>query len=163
MIEKIIFWISISLLTFWILSPMLLSVFGLEFNNKEFEELFYIIRFWGVPICVFFAFCRILKPNDNKEERITKVILILGVTVFSFFFMVMSIFAGMCNWSNREILYTNIENERLQIVARDYGCGALDSDFPVVQNFKIQKLGRYFIWAKEIDIEEIDRAKWKEN
>ena len=163
MLDKIIFWISISLLVFWILTPIILSVFGLELNNDEFEQLLAIIRFWTVPICVFLVLCRILKPNDNKEERIAKVILILGVTVFSFFFMVMTIFVGMCDWTNREILYTNIQNEKVRIIARDYGCGAFDSDLSVVQNFRVQELGKYFIWTKEINIEEIDKAKWKKN
>lgn len=84
----------------------------------------------------------------------------LSVGIFAFFFMIISIFTGMCDWSNQKILYTNKKNKEVKIIKRDYGCGATDSDLPTIKIFKVRKVTKYFILAKEVDITKIDQNEW---
>ena len=69
-------------------------------------------------------------------------------------------FANMCDWTNREIQFISKEDNKMKIIKREYGCGATDSGPPIVKNFKVQQYSRYFISAKEINIDEIDKNKW---
>ena len=158
--NRVIFLVAICCLVFWVISPILLHLIGLEFNDEGLEQTYNEIKFRGIPICIILTLFGTIKPNDKSGDRILKTVLTLAVATIAFFFMIMSIFAGMCDWTNREILYTNKEYKEVKIIQRDYGCGATDSGPPIVKNFKVKEFTKYFISAKEIDIEKIDQNEW---
>ncbi len=137
-----------------------MNAFGLEFNDRNFEQTFKEIRFWGIPICILLSLFGTVKSEDKRSDRIAKTVLTFGAAIFAFFFMIMSIFADMCDWTNRETLFISKEDNNIKIIRRDYGCGATDSGPPIVKNFKVKESFKYFISATEVNIEEVDESKW---
>ena len=158
--KKLIFWISISFLTFWILSPIILKLTGLEFNNAHFQQSFEKSRFFGIPICILLTLFGTFQATDQSGEKVLKVLSTIGITVFVFFFMTMTLFNEMCIWTNGAVLFEHKQHKNVKIIERDYGCGATDSSLPIVQNFKIKEVTKYFAVFSTIDIEKIDQTKW---
>jgi hypothetical protein len=160
--HRVIFLIAISLLIFWMVSPILMKYFSLEFNDKSFESNFISIRFFGVPTCILLTLFGTIKSNHKKSDRITFTVLTFGLATFAFFVMIGSILSGMCDWSNRETLFVNKENQNIKIIQREYGCGAMDSDAPFTRDFKVNECSKYFIIATEIDLEKMNKNVWIE-
>ena len=155
--HRVIFLIVIGLLIFWMVSPILMEYFSLEFNDKNFESNFISIRFFGIPICILFTLIGTIKSNHKRIDRITFTVLTFGVAIFAFFIMIGSILSGMCDWSNNETLFVNKENQNIKIIEREYGCGAMDSDIPFIRDFKVNEFSKYFIIATKIDKEKINK------
>ena len=137
-VSTIIFWTAIGLLLFWILSATFFQIFGLEFIDQELEDTFYGIRFWGVPICILLTLFGTFKLEHSRSHRITIFSLTVFVAMFSFFFMTLAILSDMCSWTDRETLFVNKEDKSAQIIKREYGCGAWDSDAPMVKDFRVR-------------------------
>jgi hypothetical protein len=74
---KILFWTSISLLSFWSLTPLLGIFIPVEFSTENYENIFDGIRFYGVPVAIIFTLTGTLKKKDTIGIILTKVFLTL--------------------------------------------------------------------------------------
>ena len=161
--KKIILWIAIIFFAFWIISPMLLESFDLEFKERSVERAYEEFRFWGILICIVLTLFWTIKKTDKLGRIALKVMGTIGITVLIFFFMAMSVLSDMCDWSHREVLFTNKTNKKIKIIKREYGCGAVDSEQPIVKDFEVKEVGKFFITSREINIEEIVQNEWVKN
>jgi hypothetical protein len=143
-----------------IFGPLLLNIFNIEFDNKNLKDSFDKIRFWGIPFCILMTLFGTINPNETPRGRMVVVILILGISLIAFIFMVMFNWGGGCDWTNRKVLYVNAENKAIKVVVRENGCGALDSSPPAIHYFKIKSINKNFIIAKPINIKTLDTKKW---
>ncbi|PCI92909.1 MAG: hypothetical protein COB15_17165 [Flavobacteriales bacterium] len=160
-LKKIIFFISIGLIIFWVSTPIISLFIPLEFSNKELESTFEQIRFYGIPISILLALCGFIKTNDSNAIIIGKIVTTIIISVLSIFFLFISIFANMCDTTTGKILFENRQNENLKIVEREYGCGATDSEPPNVSIYKIRQLTKYFIYPTKIDTNDLDKNEWE--
>ena len=74
--------------------------------------------------------------------------------------MTLAIFGDMCSWTDRETLFVNKEDKSVQIIKREYGCGAWDSGAPMVKDFRVEECLGCFRSTKEIDVESLDKNNW---
>ena len=73
----------------------------------------------------------------------------------------MTIFMGMCIYTDREVLYKNKENPDRKIIIRDYGCGAFDSSAPSSHIFEVNYFSKYLKTTHKIDTTEIEMGEWE--
>jgi hypothetical protein len=87
--------------------------------------------------------------------------LTIGVSLFSIFILFITLFAGMCRWTDNEILFNNVNDNTTHIILRDFGCGATDSGQPSYKVCKIKNILPSLIWVTDFDTTKIDRKVWK--
>lgn len=75
--------------------------------------------------------------------------------------MVMTLFAGMCDWTTDKIFFKNKQNSSIKIVQRSFGCGATDSSPATLKVFKVREITPYLIWVTSIDTNQINKVDWK--
>ena len=118
---KIAYWTSIFLPCFWILTAILGTFIPLEFADNNNEFIYDSIRFYGFPIAILLTLTGTIKKADATSSVATKIFLTIGVAAFSVFVMVMTLFAGMCDWTTDKVFFENIKNPSVKIVQRDFG------------------------------------------
>ena len=155
---RIIYWISIFLICFWVFLPLIKSFLSLEITDHEIEDTYDLIRFWGLPVAILLTLTGTIKQDDTSDDVGGKVSLTLFVAGFSLFFVLLF---NMCDWSTSIVLFQNKEDSDIKIVEREYGCGATDGGEPIYKIFKVQELTKYFIRVTEIDTATIGRAEWE--
>ena len=155
---KMVFCISILLLCFWIVVPVFGFFIPLELAKGEF--IYESIRGFGFPIAVMLTLTGTIKSNDTFGEIATKVFLTICVSGFSIFFMVMTLFTGMCDYSTDKVLFENKKNSSIKIVQRSFGCGATDSSPATLSIFKVKEITPYLIWVTSIDTNQINKSDW---
>ena len=159
--KKIIFFISIVLIIFWVSTPIIGLFIPLEFSNRELESAFEHIRFYGIPISILLTLFGSIKTNESKGNIAGKIVVTFIISGLSIFFLFISIFANMCDTTNRKTLFENKQNENLKIIEREYGCGATDSSPPNVSIYKVRQLTKYFIYPTKIDTNDLDKNEWQ--
>jgi hypothetical protein len=157
---RIIYWISIFLICFWISVSIIGPFLPIECVNEELENNYYIIHFWGLPVAILTTLTGTIKLDDTLGSIVGKVCLTIFSSVFSMIFMTLLFFTNMCSWTNGRVIFENKEVSSIKIIEREYGCGATDSGEPVYKIFKVQEVTKYFIKVTEIDTVTIDRAEW---
>lgn len=157
---KIIYWTSILLLCFWVLTAILGTFIPLEFANNDSEFVFDSIRFYGFPIAIILTLTGTIKEKDTSGVITTKIIWTLCVSAFSIFVMIMTLFAGMCDWTTDKVFFERKQNSSIKIVQRSFGCGAMDSSPATLKVFKISEITPYLIWLTKIDTNKINRSEW---
>ncbi|GAB5466145.1 MAG: hypothetical protein Kapaf2KO_15810 [Candidatus Kapaibacteriales bacterium] len=105
----------------------------------------------------------LLKTTDNEKNAIQKVIVIIFTIALDLVvcFIVVTIqFVNIMFYSNGKILYRNKQNDKHYIQIRYEGGGAWDQEEAKEFNYEVKELTSFLIWAKEIDIDSIDKSKW---
>jgi len=159
-INKIIFWTSIIFIGLLIIVPLILLIFDLEFASDSIKSNYKGFMFFTVPIAILLTLFGTIKSKDNILKTIGKVIGTILISFVTIFLMIMSIFADMCAWTDRQILYENKHDSNTKIIERDFGCGATDSGYPTVRIFKVQHFTKYFIRTTKVDTASIDKNEW---
>lgn len=157
---KIAFWTSIILPCFWILTAILGNFIPLEFANNDGEFIYDSIRFYGFPIAIMLTLTGTIKSKDTSGIIATKIFLTICVSVFSIFVVVMTLFAGMCDWTTDKVFFENKQNSSIKIVQRSFGCGATDSSPATLKVFKVREFTPYLIWVTSIDSNQINKSEW---
>ena len=132
----------------------------LEFADNNNEFIYDSIRFYGFPIAILLTLTGTIKKADATSSVATKIFLTIGVAAFSVFVMVMTLFAGMCDWTTDKVFFENIKNPSVKIVQRDFGCGATDSSPATIKLFKVREITPLLIWVTPIDTNKIDKSDW---
>lgn len=160
-LKKIIFRTAIFFLMFWIFYPAVLNILGLEFTNRATEYSWKEFRFWGIPLCIVLTLFGTIKSNDTTSGKIGKTVLTFGIVIVVLFFMVMGKLTTTCYWTDKEVLFISKESDQLKIIKRERRCRAFNNGLPLVKNFKVQESLKYFISATEINIDKIEKSKWR--
>jgi hypothetical protein len=159
--SKIIYWTSLVLIFVFVIVPFVGQFTPLEFTNDNFQDSFEQFRFFGLPIAILLTLFGTLKAKDSTGTKTSKIVLTICISVFSVFILFMTVFAGMCRWTNNKILFNNITDKTTKIVLRDFGCGATDSGSPTYKVCKIKSITPLLIWVTAIDTTNIDRQIWQ--
>jgi len=160
--NKIIYWTSLVLIFIFVIVPFAGQFTPLEFTNDNFQDSFEQLRFFGLPILVLLTLFGTIKRKDSAGTKTTKIVLTICISLFSVFFLFMTVFAGMCRWTNNKILFENKNDKTTKIVLRDFGCGATDSGSPTYKVCKIKNISPFLIWVTSIDTTKIDRLIWQQ-
>jgi len=159
--KKIVFWTSLIFIFVFVIVPGVAEFTPLELTNDKFQNSFEEVRFFGLPIAILLTLFGTLKPKDPTGTKITKFILTICLSLLSVYILWMTIFAGMCRWTDNKILFQNINEKNTKIILRDFGCGAIDSGDPTYKVFKIKSITPSLIWVTTVDTTRIDRQKWQ--
>lgn len=160
-ISKIIYWVSLASIFVFVIVPLIGRFTPLEFTNDNFKDLFEQIRFFGLPIAILLTLFGTLKHKDTTSTKTMKTLLTICIAVFSVFILFMTVFAGMCRWTNSKVLFENKSDNTTKIVLRDFGCGATDSGNPTYKVCKIKNITPVLIWVTSIDTAKINRQIWQ--
>ncbi len=159
--NKIIYRTSLFLIFIFVIVPFAGQFTPLEFTNDNFQSLFEQFRFFGLPVIILLTLFGTLQPKDSSAAKTTKIVLTICVSLLSVFILFMSIWAGMCRWTNNKVLFNNLNDKTTKIVLRDFGCGATDSGSPSYKVCKIKTILPSLIWVTGIDTTKIDRQIWQ--
>ena len=159
-IKKIIFWTAVVCIGLWLIMPVIRWILDIEFATDSIKSNYKEFMFFVVPIAILLTLLGTIKGKDNGSIIAGKVIGTVVLVAVTIFIMFMSIFADMCVWTNREVLYEHKNDSNTKIIVRDFGCGATDSGPPTVAIYKVQYFTDYFIRATKIDTAKIDKKEW---
>ena len=159
--NKIIYWTSLVLIFIFVIVPFVGQFTPLELTNDNFENSFEQFRFFGLPVVILLTLFGTLKTKDSTGTKTTKIVLTICVSLLSVFILFITVFAGMCRWTNNKVLFHNINDKTTEIVLRDFGCGATDSGSPTYKVCKIKTILTSLIWVTDIDTTKIDRQIWQ--
>lgn len=159
-LNKIVFGIAIIFLGILLITFILRTLFGLEFANDSIKEDYQGFLLFAIPIGILFTLFGTLKSKDRRILKLIKILITSMIAGFSFFILFISITFDMCGWTDKQILYQNINNQKTKIIVREFGCGATDSGRPNIHIQKVQNFTEYFIRKTEIDTANIDKKEW---
>jgi hypothetical protein len=160
-ISKLIYWTSLALILLLVVVPFIGQFTPLEISNESFQDAYLEFRFYGLPIIILLTLFGTIKPQNSSATKATKIFLTIGVSLFSIFILFITLFAGMCRWTDNEILFNNVNDNTTHIILRDFGCGATDSGQPSYKVCKIKNILPSLIWVTDFDTTKIDRKVWK--
>ena len=158
---KIVFWVSNSILIFWIATSILGLFIPLEFANNDIEYTYIKVRFCVIPIAVLFAIVGTIKNKDRLGLITIKIFLAICASICSVFMMAVILLGiNVCGWITDKVFFENKNNPSTKIIQRHFDCGATDSSPSNPKIFIIREFTPYFIWATEIDTNQIDKNEW---
>jgi hypothetical protein len=126
--------------------------FPVKFSNTKLEDLFYFALLFGFLISIIWTVNRIFRIK-------TCVFTISAIVVAIPVFLIALLSSSMCSYSD-EIIFSNRNGNKV-IVARSYGCGAYDSDFPQYKIYEKTLFLNVFNVYKSVDTATLDKSKWK--
>lgn len=159
--SKIIYWISLTLIFLFVVMPFVKQFTPFEITNNNLENSFAQIRFFGLPAAILLTLFKTIKPQNSTAIKTTKIIFTICLSLLSIFILLIAGFAGMCRWTNNQVLFNNINDKTTKIILREFGCGATDSDTPTSKVCKIKFILPSLIWVTDIDTNKIDRQIWQ--
>ena len=154
-IKKFLFWISVSLITFWILSPVMRLVVKIEWRTPELLESYQQFVRIGFPLAIFFAFILSIKKNEDASPITAKILAAVIFPIVSFGIL---LFSGFCGYVNRELFHEKAGSSK--IIERRIDCGAIDSGDSEYRTVKVSPFLGYFNYITEIDTNKIDKNNW---
>jgi hypothetical protein len=156
-VAKTLFWIGIS----WsILCLSVLTVrhyFPLEFSNENTARGFYGLIGCTFPIAFLLTLVR--QSNGGVYKAIAIFIAIISIPILALY----AFSSGMCGYTTDKILFINKSDSSLKIIERHFDCGALDSDMPKYEYYKMKPLTSQILYSKKIDTLLIDKDDWIRN
>lgn len=159
-VKKAIRWISVAGISLMLLITVLLNVFPVEFKDGSVSLEFEKARFFGLPALTFMFLVSLIHTHDAIGVVVFKIVGAILLSGFVLYVMVMTLFAGMCQWTDRETVFINKHDVRKQIIVRDVGCGAWDSGPPFYKTVLVRDLSPWFKLVTAVDTTSIDRSIW---
>jgi hypothetical protein len=158
--SKFIFWTSIILIILLVILPIFGNFTNLEFADDDFETAYDGFRFFLLPISILLTLFGTLKKKDTAAAKTSKIVLTVVVSVFSIFMFAVTVFGGMCDWSDGKILFVDNSDKANKIILRSYGCGATDSGSPIYKVFEVRSIISYLNSVTAIDTTKLDKRDW---
>jgi hypothetical protein len=157
---KTVYWTSILLLSFWVLTSILLIVLPIEITNDDYAMTYRISRFFGIPITILLTLTGTIKREDTARAIVSKVFTTILLSSLIAFIIAFLALLGMCGETTREVYFENKKHPSTKIVRRSFGCGATDSSPDVIRLRKVVRLTSYLIWVTNIDTTQINKSEW---
>lgn len=158
--SKIIYWGALLLLVCFVIVPVIERFTQLEFTN-DFRDRFEDLRFFVLPIAILCTLFGTIKAKDAYEIKTGKIILTICVALFCVGVLFVTVFSGMCQWSDGKIIFEDRNDKTTKIILRDFGCGATDSDLPVYKLVKVKAITPFLNRVTNVDTTKIDRELWQ--
>ena len=158
--RKIVFWVSIGLICFWILLPIIDAVIPLEFTDYNLVEANEVARFYGLPLAILLTLLGTTRRGESAAALGFKVISTIIVAILCNCILTVGLFIGMCRWIDYKILFENKRNATTKIILRGFGCGATDSTRPDYKMVEEKNILPYLIWVQDVDTTKIDLREW---
>ncbi|MEP6844531.1 MAG: hypothetical protein ABI861_00940 [Panacibacter sp.] len=128
----------------------------IEFINESLRNLYDFIMIISLLISSFFCMIKVSYWENIILKLITAFVFI-SLGLGSFIFVLGQLVCGI----SEEILFVNSKQPGSKIVARSYGCGAYDSDFPEYKTFEVYRVNNLFNYVTEFDTTKADMRNWK--
>lgn len=157
---KIVFWSSIILLCFWILTAILGIFLPVEFANEDSRLIIESTRGFSFPIAVLGTLTGTLKRKDTKGDFLIKIVLTIIAAVFSFYIIALYALGNLCSYTTSSVFFENKQNSSIKIVERSFGCGAVDGLPSSLHVHKVREISPYLIWVTNIDTNTINKDEW---
>lgn len=157
---KIVYRTSNFLLSFWLLTAIFGTFITLEISNHHYEFIYDNIRFFGIPVAIILTLTGTIKQGDTTEKITTKVCMTIIIAMVVVFIMIMTLFAGMCDWTTDKVFFESKQSSATKIVQRSFGCGATDSSPATIRLFKVREFTPYLIWVTSVDTNQINKSEW---
>ena len=158
---KLVYWTSLSLILFFIILAVARQFIPLELTNQKFQNVWDDIIFYGFTGAILFTLTGTIKKSDTSASVLNTVLLTFLITGISLIIMFMALFTDMCSWTTDKVLFKNRQDHSVQIVKRNYGCGATDSGKPRTKLFKVHALTKNVSWVTIADTNAINTNKWR--
>jgi hypothetical protein len=161
---KFLYYFCIAFIVLIILTAAIIRFSPLEFSSKDYEEIFDILFFGGIPVAILLSACRIgFQPMNRTQKRntiISSFLLSLGCFFLFFLYSVSTMAEAMCDYSNEELLFKKKSGTSSTIIIRYFGCGATDSS-PSTPTVEIKKLYTPLLCSyTKVDTTRIDLNEW---
>jgi hypothetical protein len=100
--SKIIFWTSITLISFLVIVPFLAQFTPLEFTDDKLRNSIEQFRFFGLPLIILLTLFGTLKSKDRPETKIAKVVLTIVISAISVLILFTIALGDRCNWTENK-------------------------------------------------------------
>jgi len=159
---KLIYNISLASIVFWLLLSLFLALGPVEIRGG-LKNTFISGRFIGLPFAILLTLTGTIINAKTRLEVLVKVILTVAASIAVFWIMIIVIFADMCSYNTRTVLFVNRNDASDRIVIRDLGCGATDGGMPILFISRIKYFAQDIMIVKDknIDTTKIDQSQWQ--
>lgn len=160
LLMKVIRWASIIFISLMLLVTLLVIVLPVEIKDSRLFDEFERVRFFGLPSGTLLLLVSTINANDTPGVIVVKLVRAVLITAGVMYVMFITVFAGMCQWTDRKTVFIHKHDERKRVVVRDLGCGAWDSGPPVRKTVMVRDLGPWFNVVTAVDTTSMDRSDW---
>ena len=159
---KLIYNISLASIVFWLLISLFLALGPVEISG-QLKDAFISGRFIGLPFAILLTLTGTIINAKTRLEALVKVILTVAASIAVFWIMIIAIFADMCSYNTRTVLFVNKDDLSDRIEVRDFGCGATDSSPATLHISRIKYFAQDIMIVKDknIDTAKIDQSQWQ--
>lgn len=147
-------------LIIFVIAHILYAFLPLQIIDDTLSRKIFDYKLYTIPIAVFFVYLELIKTKSTFTDFIILVLISVSSTVMYYILSSLIIFMSMCGYVNRTTLYENKTNSNIQIIIREYGCGAFDSGLPIVHVHKVQNFFNKVEYYTEIDTNKINPNEW---
>lgn len=164
-IFKIIYYSCCVYIAVILLVLLALRITPLDFARTEYSDYFDTLFFAGIPVAILLTITRLgFRQMDKAGKRnaiIKTLFLSVGTFLLFIFYAAVTWADGLCHYSEGPVLFINRSHPSTRIIARYYGCGAVDSS-PASPSAAIRKpFTPFFAIITRIDTSKLDLEKWK--
>lgn len=159
-VKKVIRCVSITGISLMLLITVLVNVSPVEFKDASAFNNFEKVRFLGLPALTLMLLGSMINGHDAIGVVVFKVVWSILISGGVLFAMVVALFAGMCQWTDRATVFTHKYDERKRVIVRDLGCGAWDSSAPVYKTVVVKDVGPWLRTVESIDTKALDVNSW---
>jgi hypothetical protein len=139
----------------WIVVCLLIIIFGdafpIEFSSAKMRSIFFIALCLGLPISIIWTCYQIFHFKSKAFG--------VGATMISLPIITIALLGRTMCATTDEILYAN-RNNSSNIVAKSFGCGAWDSDFPKYSYYRQSSILGIFYLNVKVDTSRLDKTIW---
>jgi hypothetical protein len=158
--KRIIRWISIAGISLMLLITFVTMVSPVEFKDLQGYYEFQKVRFYVLPSLTLVLLLSTISIKDTSALIHGKVMRAILITACVLFVMVITLFGGMCQWTDNATIFIHRHDERKTVIVRALGCGAWDSSAPVYRTVVVSDLGPWFNVVTAVDTTSLDRSEW---
>ena len=126
--------------------------FPFGFSKNEYVVIFYFILSLGFLISFIWTVNNVFRI---KTQVFTIVAIVISIPII----LISILGNSMCGYSD-SVLFKN-KSSKSDIVARSYGCGAYDNDFPHYRYYKRTSLLGSLHFYERIDTSTLDKSTWR--
>jgi hypothetical protein len=159
-IARCIFISSMTFIALCALCSLLFAFLPLEFSNDVYSSAYDEVQVLGLSATILLTLTGTIKCRDGVGRIILKIVLTFAVLGIFITIRLANALSGLCTWSNGDVLFQDKDHAAIQIIERDYGCGAVDNTSAVKKTFLLNNLTFFLVWVAPIDTATIDKEKW---
>ena len=139
----------------WIAICLVTIIFGddlpIEFASPTMRSIAFVILCIGLPISIIWT--------SNQIFHFKSKTFAIATTVISLPIIAIALFGSTMCGTTDEVIYASRTNSST-IVARSFGCGAWDTDFPKYSYYKKTSFLGIFYIKTTVDTSRLNKLNW---